>query len=399
MNKCKLIKRKGMRKLLIKGVKGQQLSDWATNAINTEEVTGLLRVDAFKKGFVYHLEYDIAGYITFEEFLQVNLNRDTFARILQNILENLKSMEEKHFNQELLLYDMDKIYINPATQRLYFAYVPLQPFENSGTLQEMLLNIIEYSSFEENEDTEYVSEYINILNCGINFSVFDLEEYVKRLMKSITGEDDTNNVQCPKCGAMVPEDTVLCKCGQKLRGFTGNTGGGKVYNMFGDNRSASGKPIRDEEEDTPPVREQEKPADHKPKQDDIPKKQEPEEKTPESGSVKKTGKKPTTVLSLYDEEDILRGFLIRESTGERIELECSPFRIGRESGDLIVDNRYVSDPHMDIITRKNRFFAMDLGSTNKSYIDGEKLLPNQETELHSGCQLKLANEKFQFIAE
>ena len=39
MNKCKIAKRRGMRLLLVKGLKGQQLSEWEFNAITSDEVT------------------------------------------------------------------------------------------------------------------------------------------------------------------------------------------------------------------------------------------------------------------------------------------------------------------------------------------------------------------------
>lgn len=383
MNKCKIIKRKGMRKLLVKGVKGQQLSEWEANAINTDEVTGLLHVDAYKKGFAYHLEYDITGYITFQEFLQIPLTQEAFARVLDNILENLKSVEEKHFNQQLILYDMDKIYINPSTQRLFFTYVPLQPYESSGTLQEMLLNIIQYSAFDENEDSEYVSEYISILNSGINFSVFDLEEYVRTLIKTVNGEYIGETVECPRCHSIIPAETVLCNCGFKLHGFTGSTNMAKsqVYDMFQNYRETT-------------------PGDYSER-----KARNAEERisagTPETIREENSqGKrKLTTVLSLYEEDEQSQAYLLRESNGERIQMVKYPFRLGRESGDYVVSNRYVSEPHMDIIYRDHCYYAMDLGSTNKTYVDGVLIPARQETEIFSGCQLKLANEKFQFFIE
>ena len=387
MNKCKIIKRKGMRKLLVKGVKGQQLSEWETNTINTGDVTGLLHVDAYKKGATYNLEFDITGYLTFEEFLQVPLSRDTFARVLDNILENLKSVVEKHFNQQLILFEMDKIFINPSTQRLFFAYIPLQPFEGCGSLQEMLLNIIQYGQFCENEDSEYVSEYITILNSGINFSVFDLEQYVNKL---IGGDEGVRMIQCPKCHTMIPEESILCKCGFKLHGYTGSTStkASQVYDMF------QGDVYKEED---PYTKKNNYPE--TPKSDDVPPARVNTVVSNPEPEVKKPKKKATTVLSLYDEEEKVYAYLVRIATEEKILIDTSPFRIGRESGNYILENRFVSDPHLDIRNRNGRYFATDLGSTNKSYIDGTQLSAQVESELFPGCCLKLANEKFQFFIE
>lgn len=389
MNKCKIIKRRGVRKLLIKGMKGQQISEWETNAINTGEVPGLLPVEVAKKGFVYNLEYDITGFLTFREFLQVPLSKEIFARLMDNILQNLKAVEEKHFNQQLVIYDMDMIYINPSTQRLFFAYVPLQPFENENTLQNMLREIIDNAAFDEAEDSEYVAEYIAILNRGINFSVFDLEEYVRKLIREVNGEYDGNTVECPRCHMVLPADAVLCNCGFKLRGYTGETRKSQVYDMF-KNYTEQEKPIREESMIYDPLGNiPEDTVKHIP--------EEQEQRAEKKEQAKK--KKQTTVLSLYNEGEEAQVFLIRKKTKEQVRIEDCPFRIGRESGDYIVENKFISDPHMEIVRHGSTYYAVDLGSTNRSYLNGERLPADQEVELSSGCWLKLANEEFEFIIE
>lgn len=376
----------------MKGLKGQQLSEWEFNAINSDEVTGLLRLEARKKGLIYNLEYDITGFIPFLEFLRIPMTRETFARVLDNILENLRSVNEKHFNPQLILYDMDKIYINPSTQRIFFAYVPLQPFENGGSLQEMLRSIIQYGAFDENEDCEYISEYITILNKGINFSAFDLEQYSARLLKAVNGQQDTGTVECPRCHAVLPADTVLCDCGFKLRGLTGSTNRGKqqVYDMF----QNMGEARTPEKPSAPP----EKPTNPPEKPSDPPEKQAPPQE-PREPERKPSGRKLTTVLSLYDQEEPSRAWLVREPSGEKIPVDRFPFRLGRESGDYVVPNRYVSEPHMELRSRSGRFYAVDLGSTNKTYVDAAPIPPHQEQEIFSGTRLRLANERFQFITE
>lgn len=39
---------------------------------------------------------------------------------------------------------------------------------------------------------------------------------------------------------------------------------------------------------------------------------------------------------------------------------------------------------------------MDLNSTNKTFINGVKLVPNEEKELHDGDNVRLGNEEFVF---
>ena len=63
---------------------------------------------------------------------------------------------------------------------------------------------------------------------------------------------------------------------------------------------------------------------------------------------------------------------------------------------FVNNNSAVSRSHADIITRGNEYYIMDLNSTNKTFINGVKLVPNEEKELHDGDNVRLGNEEFVF---
>ena len=181
MNKCKVVSKLGISQLIIKSQKGQQLSEREVYSINNNEVSGLLHLDVVSKGATFKLVYNITGFVTFKEYLKKALNKETFARILKNILENLKATQETFINQQMLLLDFEHVLVNPATEHIYFTCVPIQGIETGTSLRDFLLNIIQYSTFVPGEDNSYIREYITILNSGINFSVFELEEYINKL--------------------------------------------------------------------------------------------------------------------------------------------------------------------------------------------------------------------------
>ena len=104
--------------------------------------------------------------------------------------------------------------INPSTQELQFVYLPIQALENGMELRSFLLEIIREGSFAADEDREYVREYITILNTGINFSEFELEQYIERLQEK---EPDMQLIKCPKCKTQVgPEDKFCPICGSPI---------------------------------------------------------------------------------------------------------------------------------------------------------------------------------------
>ncbi len=62
--------------------------------------------------------------------------------------------------------------------------------------------------------------------------------------------------------------------------------------------------------------------------------------------------------------------------------------LGRSEGDLVVSNAYLSRKHAKLVVREGRLFIGDLGSTNGTFVDGVKLEPDEERELHPESVVK-----------
>lgn len=184
INKIKILTKLGITKLVVKGQKGQHISEREAYAINTEEIPGLLKVKIEQEQSDFNLIYDITGLVSLKDFISISLNRRTFTVILASIINTLKLLEESYFSRKYLLLDIDKVMVKPTTYDVFFIAVPIQGFEYEGSLKDLLLDIKRNGKFERKESTGYIEEYVQVLNRGINFSMFDLEEYVKELLKS-----------------------------------------------------------------------------------------------------------------------------------------------------------------------------------------------------------------------
>lgn len=380
MNKIKLANKMGLSQLIIKSLKGQQVSENEVYAINANKVPGLLHLDVVQKGSSFKLIYNITGFISLKDFLKMPLNKKLFAQILQNILANLKAVELAYFNQQYLLMDINQVYVNPNTQHIYFIYVPILMFESGTSLREFLLGIIQHGTFTPGEDNSYVRDYITILNSGINFSVFELEEYINKLLGQNTSR--TQEVVCPNCKTKLKKGTNYCHvCGAKVSGNTGNTGKG-VYDPLAD---TGGDAVVDDAVEKEVVI-------HKDNTQGL------------SDGTTVLGADPggTTVLGSEELEAPVFPYLIREKTEEKISVNKPSFRIGAERKYVdywVNDNSTVSRSHADILTREKRYFIIDLNSTNKTYVDGRAIPVQKEIELFDGTRIRLSNEEFVFHIE
>ena len=107
----------------------------------------------------------------------------------------------------------------------------------------------------------------------------------------------------------------------------------------------------------------------------------------------------TTVLDMTPPAKIDKPYLLRIKNGEKIYVDKSIFRIGKEKSAVdyfIGDNPAISRNHASIICRAGVYYITDLNSTNHTYVNGEKLAGNVETKLDQGAKIRLANEEFEF---
>lgn len=84
--------------------------------------------------------------------------------------------------------------------------------------------------------------------------------------------------------------------------------------------------------------------------------------------------------------------LIR-ANGDMCTITTFPLTVGKGSdAGLIIDNPTVSRVHLQLLSDSGMFAAMDLGSTNKTYVAGYEIAPNTPTILSDGDELRLGNE-------
>lgn len=94
--------------------------------------------------------------------------------------------------------------------------------------------------------------------------------------------------------------------------------------------------------------------------------------------------------------------IIQKADQRRIPLnQHERFLIGTLRGtcDYVVSNSAVSRRHAEIIRKDDAYCIRDLKSSNHTYINGEKLVPEKEYPLKNGDTVVLGNEEFTFVIE
>lgn len=388
MSKFKIEHSGGQTFLAIQGQKGQQISEREYYAISTGQIPGLLRAELVRKGSTFKLLYNVSGCISLREFLVNPLNKQSFARLLNNILDNLKALQRAYYNHQFILMDMNAAMVNPITQQVSFVYVPITFYESGTGLKEFLLSIIQCCSFVPGENTDYVREYIRILNAGINFSVFDLEEYIKTL--KLNGQSNEQVKKCVRCGALVEANVNFCSsCGMRVAEVkVGNAQG--VYD-----------PVI-----VQPPQPQSQPQPHPQRQPQPHSQPQPSKEALTGGVYKGIPDSYSNTVSRSVAEQARpaapqsqRACLTRCRNGEQVRVSSASFRIGKDPHNCeycVRDNSAVSRCHAVIKFVNGKWLINDLNSTNKTYLNDKAIYPYSDMELVDGMSIKLANETFIF---
>ena len=109
-----------------------------------------------------------------------------------------------------------------------------------------------------------------------------------------------------------------------------------------------------------------------------------------------------TVVLNFDDEVAMLPKLVLNRTNSKYVIDKPVYKVGsdvNESDLVISDNKYISRKHIEIITQNDRYYIVDKGSTNKSYVDGRQLVPEVALEIFANTEIKLANEVLTFVVE
>lgn len=337
-----------------------------------------LFVPHLKKGHLlvqYVLEYTAPHSISIMQYLQNTISKRNFHFILAQIVALVNGLQLKNMSLNNLVLDMRYVFINPNTKELNFLYVPVLSGQVSTDVLAFIRSILQSANPDANENTKYFSDFSAFCASQERFSVEAFRNYLVKQDKGAAAI--LKNLMIGQSGFMTNkryeyvdhyherDDEFGVSDDADDDGTTLLSDNG-LYSDYADDE---GTALLDEE-----------------------------------GTALLTEDEGTTLLDQGGWESTPKvrqhyPYLIRCSTGERIEINKPAFRLGKERQYVdyfITNNNAVSRSHADIVTRGNRYFVVDLNTTNYTYINGRIIPPNSETELFDGNILKLANEEFEF---
>lgn len=349
---------------------GTEFSSREVECLSAGGLTGFLTLRRSRRNV---LEYEGPQAVSLLQSLKEPLSENDFFYLMQQIVEAVEVLEGHRLFLKNLLLDLRYVFINRNTKELLFLYLPVVSDFRSVDMLGFIQSVAYSASFADNR-TDFLVQFMRYLKEQGEFSIETLKHYL--LEKGVqvrpaairVGVKQEGTSLLPEC-ALTPgadEGTSL------LAGWAPASGMDEGTSLL-----AGWTPVSDVEDGTSLLAAS-------------PAGMEMEEGT----SLLSSGMGGFGIQQH-------RAYLIRSSTDERIPIYKDVFTMGKGEKNvdyMITDNNAVSRIHADILTRGTRFFVLDHGSTNKTYINGIVLPEHAEVELPDGAILKLANEEFVFHA-
>ena len=309
-------------------------------------IRGLLKVKRIKKS---HIEYYGPIGISLYERLKKPISKYDFLFIMEQVVDTVQKLNANSLIINNVIFDIKNVFINEITKELQFIYLPLENVQKETDIIGFMEQIIYASKPQQENDMEYVSRYVYFVKSLTKFDANKIEKYIQNEDRSVVNTIKRRNVGQSGYITDKPAD---------------------YYNHYSNKEDEATGLLEDEatglleDEATGLLVEDE-----------------------------------ATGLLMEEQQTVHYASLYRLLTNEVISINKPVFRIGKErsySDYFVANNDKVSRSHADIITRRGRYFIVDLNSKNGTYINDVPVPVQQEVEIHFGDRIRLANDEFEF---
>lgn len=311
------------------------------------------------------LQCTAKGLISLSEFQQRTIDKQSFMEIVVQMVMVIRIGEQHGLSVHNYDMDYNRIFIEPESLKLYFIYWPVSKPRMRAELGNFFREMAFTTIFSRNEDNRYVSRYIQFFRQGDLFSLANFEEMIMLLANDEVEREDNISHQSNQLheqqafGETTALDPIFWA--QALSQAKNKTKPQQYPQAY------TQATLVNSLDETMVL-------------------------TPELMNF-------TYPFAGTHKAKPVQPYLIRESRGERIVISKSVFSIGKENTitDYTVNNnKTISRRHASIVTKNGRYFIVDHGSTNYTYVNGKRIPSETEIEIFSGTKLKLSDEKFVF---
>ncbi|MBQ3587761.1 MAG: FHA domain-containing protein [Oscillospiraceae bacterium] len=351
-----------------------------TEKINEPEMEGFLkknvkrfmRPETIKKTYV---EYAGRNGTTLTERLQNSITAYDLFFLVEQYIDSVERIGTAGMMAYKMLLDPDYCFYIENTKELQFIYISFEKNEKNADLSGFLEDMIYSAKPETQKDADEIFKFAHYIKAKRGFNTREIEKYIEKYDRTIVNIIKNKNM--PDSGFITDSRKEYYEHKDRKEE---NTTVLTNDNMDDDGGTTTLEVTFDDEQTGLLTYDSYGSDDYDDEQTGL------------------------LVENSYRRQQPrqLQAKLIRVSTDDVVYIDKPVFNIGKMQGAMdyvVTDNYNISRDHASIISRGDRFFIQDHKSMNKTYLNDIALQPYEETEIHDGDNIRLANEDFNFIIE
>lgn len=406
-------------------------------------VDGVLTPVCMEKNGMDGVQYDISGLEPFTVFFESRVSMEQVLSVFSGIIQIVWELESYLLDTSYLITDIKNIYYSKETESVYLLYLPTgeERIISSWQFEEKLFNlfkeIIFSARFAGGMNNHYITELLNALSSIKDFSIAEFKEVVDKVRIDSGGKMNKETVIQQGSHNNTNSYSVF---GKKFENVCDNSGtqysvnslnsvnsvnSGNSYDSVNSVKQFGTDFVSNEKEDL--LRDNSVYREYAMSEtfsdmddnDDIKRGKSffgyikdffgKEEKTKESiplymldeendeivENVEKCVTEDETVALLVSDSNV--PFMIRNSTGEKISINKKIFKVGKDKryADYVIsDNAAISRAHAQISLKNGRLYITDEDSLNHTYVNGNIVNSQVESEIVNGDVIAFADEEY-----
>lgn len=409
----------------------EKIDNVSIGMMRNNDIKGLLPIDIIMHDSMTEFKYKTEKLKNLDEYLSEELTKEDLLDVFENICKAVKDIEEYMLGEAQLI--LENKYIFTDNGNIKMMLLPLYNRRNNLSIYEFFKNLLLYMMVKNNKAANFAADISRQLSDEESFSCnkflqlisqikqkkhienFDItkpenkSDFKERRINNIEESFGTLKSDYSGYGNRVQTPVNTQSPVNAFKSVNNNT----VSNIDSDVKPENGFLIPGKDEPVNVGRVSHKEARGKKKFSFFGKKKEKEvsvvDNKMEVSKLYSNNFAETTVLQNSDRfaettllglsVNVLNAFLVWKRTGEKILIDKSSFRIGREKSYVdfcINDNSSVGRNHAEIVRKDGSFFIRDLKSLNFTMVNGEKVSTSVEVELLDNDIISLSNEEFEF---
>lgn len=409
----------------------EKIDNVSIGMMRNNDIKGLLPIDIIKHDSMTEFKYKTEKLKNLDEYLSEELTKEDLLNVFENICKAVTDIEEYMLGEAQLILESRYIFIDNGNIKMIL--LPLYDRRNNLSILEFFKNLLIYMMVKNNKAANFAADISRQLSDEESFSCNKFLQLISQIKqkKHIENFDITmsenrfdfkerrvNNIE-ESFGSLKPDYSGYGKRAQDppntqspVNTFK-SVNNNPVSNLYSDVKPENSFLIPGKDEPVNVGTVSHKEAKVKKKFSFFGKKKEKEvsvvDNKTEASKLYSNNFAETTVLQNSDRfaettllglsVNVLSAFLVWKRTGEKILIDKSSFRIGREKSYVdfcINDNSSVGRNHAEIVRKDGSFFIRDLKSLNFTMVNGEKVSSSVEVELWDNDIISLSNEEFEF---